>query len=68
MTVVRGGVIGLAMLAVTVWLVGFGGVGGLLVWLSAVCAVGCWPDAALRVAGSVRWRHVRDGWRWLDQR
>lgn len=68
MTIGRGVAVSLLMLAATVWLVGFCGVPGLLVWLSAVCAVGCWPDAALRVVSSIRWRHIRDGWRALDRR
>jgi hypothetical protein len=58
----------LAYLAATVVLVGLCGVPGLLVWLFTVCAVGCAPDAALRLVSSVQWRHVVQAWRWLDRR
>ncbi len=68
MTITRGVTVSALMLAATVWLVGFCGVAGLLVWLFTVCAVGCVPDAALRLVTSVRWRHVAEAWRWLDRR
>jgi len=68
MTLARGAAVSALMLAATVWLVGFCGVVGLLVWLAVVCVIGCAPDAALGLATSVRVQHVRDAWRWLDQR
>lgn len=68
MTITRGIAISLLGLAATVLLVGFGGVAGLLAWLGIACAIGCWPDAALRLVSSVRWRHVTAAWAWLDRR
>jgi len=67
-TITRGVAVSALMLAATVVLVGLCGVPGLLVWLFTVCAVGCAPDAALRLVSSVQWRHVVQAWRWLDRR
>lgn len=70
--VLRGAVVALLMLAVTVVLVGFCGVGGLLLWLGMVSVAACFPNRCVDVAmnfqprAALRW--TVDAWRWLDRR
>lgn len=68
MSAVRVGVLVVGWAAASAWLVGFCGVAGLLVWLG-IHAVGLTvPDRVVTAVTSLRWRHVRAGWQWLDRR